>query len=353
MDFAGSVRIPVNSPRHLYVHVPFCPSKCSYCAFVTHVGSLKLMPDYLNALMIDLRRQAAGRWGEPLETVYIGGGTPSLMHPEQVHSLLCCVEQAFGLHPDCEITMEAHPDTVNREKVHGFREAGVNRISFGGESLQAGELAALGRGHTPGRVLDAVAWSGDAGFRVVALDLMYGLPGQTRASWEETLRLAVNSGLQHLSLYPLSIEPRTVFARRRVQGRLVVPADDAVSEMYATACGTLRDRGFQHYEVASWSLPGMACRHNLAYWLNQQFYAAGVGAHGYLKPYRTERMTGTRKYIDAMTSGLDPVIHREPISAGIELQETIMLRLRLLLQGLQLEDIQKEFGVDLTCTRGR
>lgn len=337
--------------KHFYCHVPFCPRKCSYCAFVTHIGSLALVPAYLEALEAEFDRLAAKRPGGPLSTVYFGGGTPSMLTPADIRRLLDSLDAHLGIENGAEITVEAHPETVDEAKLAGFLEAGVTRLSMGAESLESGELLAIGRSHASERVADVVRWARAAGFAQLGLDLIYGLPTQTCDSWERTLSAALDFRPEHLSLYPLSIEPRTVFARRQREGKLSVPTDDVVADMYCLACGMLADAGYEHYEVANWSLPGHACRHNLAYWHNREFYGAGVGAHGYLHPHRYENMRQTRGYIERMRRGDDPVVHVEEIDEPTRKAETVMLRLRLLREGLDLSAAHGDGAVDALRNR--
>jgi oxygen-independent coproporphyrinogen-3 oxidase len=340
-----------DSVKHFYCHIPFCPAKCAYCAFVTHVGSLKLIPRYLDALETEFDRLADIEPGGPLSTVYFGGGTPSMLAPEEIRRLLDALRRRFGIGADAEITLEAHPGTVDAAILRGFREAGVTRLSMGAESLNPQELRALGRSHGAGAVSRVVQWARESGFRSVAVDLMYGLPGQRLGSWRETLAAAVDLGPDHLSLYPLSIEPRTVFGRRHREGGLSVPPDAAVAEMYELACELLSRTGYEHYEIANWARPGRRCRHNLAYWRNEEFYGAGVGAHGYLHPERYENARQTKRYMDALLTGESPVAHRERIDAATRLAETIMLRLRLLRDGLDCVELREQTGADLQTDR--
>lgn len=347
-----STETPSDRVSHLYAHIPFCPAKCSYCAFETHVGSLRLMEPYLGALQQEISTHPAAHAGGPLQTVYFGGGTPSMMSPWQTAEIISHIQCEFGLTHECEITLEAHPETVDEAKLAAFRECGVTRVSFGGETLQRAELARLGRSHSPEQIFNVVTWSRNAGFESIALDFMYGLPGQTLMSWEETLRGALSTGVDHLSLYPLSIEPRTVFARRHRDGMLPLPGDDSVAAMYDRACHVLRHAGFVHYETSNWARPDHECRHNTAYWLNRQFFGVGVGAHAYLHPYRTENVSGTKRYIQRIASGESPVVHTEPVGEATRLAETVMLRLRLLRRGVDLKSIRREFGVDLNEVKG-
>ncbi len=340
-------RSSVAPPTHLYVHIPFCPSKCPYCAFVTHIGSLTLLEPYLDALHAEAARLARLRPGGALKTIYLGGGTPSLLSPAQLTSLLKYFEAIFGFDRGCEITIEAHPATVDRDKLRGFRAAGATRISFGGESLQPRELEHLGRTHGGERVVEVVAEARASGFESVNVDFMYGVPEQTVQSWGETLSKILRSEPDHLSLYPLSIEPRTVFSRLRDRNQLEIPDDDTVVEMYHLARDGLREAGFIHYEIANWARPGKESSHNLAYWRNREFYAVGAGAHGYLHPYRTENIPRTRRYIETVLDGGSACAERITIDSSLEFNETVMLRLRLLTEGLDLIEIGERFGIDL------
>jgi len=332
---------------YLYVHVPFCPSKCPYCAFVTRVGSLRLMEPYLTAVLAEAETLIRRRPGGPLRTVYFGGGTPSMMTATQVGAILDRLEALCGLGAGCEVTLEAHPATVDLNTLHRFRSSGVTRLSFGGESLNQAELTRLGRGHSGERVVELVELGQRARFESINVDLMYGIPGQTIDTWGSTLCRALEAAPDHLSLYPLQIESRTVYGRDWERNRLTVPEDEAVTEMYHLACRLLAARGYEHYEVANWALPGHHCRHNLAYWHNEEFFAIGVGAHGYLKPYRTENVPQTTRYIRMLREGALPRAHAVFVDATAELNETVMLRLRLLGDGLDLEEIRRRFGIDL------
>jgi oxygen-independent coproporphyrinogen-3 oxidase len=345
----------IDSVRHLYIHIPFCPSKCGYCAFETHVGSLRLVPQYLAALARELENDVArcDRARVPLRTVYFGGGTPSMLTAEQIEAVIADVQGLIGIDQDAEITVECHPSTVDRSRLTGYRSAGVTRVSFGVESLDGAELGAVGRAYAPEQALHAIDQARQAGLTDIAADLIYGLPGQTLGSWESTLNAAVAADLDHLSLYPLAIEPRTVFARRQRENRLSLPRDETVVDMYALACHVLAGAGLEHYEVASWARPGHRCRHNLAYWQNREFFGVGVGAHAYLKPERTENIRGTARYARAIASGGSVIAHREPMERDIELAETIMLRLRLLVDGVDMVEVGNRFDCDLQSMYAR
>jgi oxygen-independent coproporphyrinogen-3 oxidase len=329
--------------RHLYAHIPFCPVKCPYCAFVTHVGGGKLIEPYVDALRAEISALPAAAGGR-LSTVYLGGGTPSMLGPRQVARILDEIDRRFGIQPRAEISMEAHPDTVSPSSLRGYCQAGVTRLSFGGESMNPDELRQIGRSHGPDRVVGALLGAREAGIASVNVDLMYGLPGQTRASWKHGLRMLVSEAPDHISLYPLSVEPGTVFARRARRKDLTLPSDGRVADMYHDACDILRQAGYLHYEVANWARTGHESRHNLAYWHNREYYAVGVGAHGYVHPYRWENIRHTSRYIERVRAGEPVVAGREHIDADTELCETVMLRLRLLREGLDLREIARNYG---------
>ncbi len=333
--------------HHLYAHIPFCPVKCDYCAFVTHIGSDKLIGRYIAALQSEAMSQAARGLEGPLETIYLGGGTPSMLAPDQISHLLETFRASFGFAWSAEITMEAHPATVDSERLAGYRRAGVNRISFGVESLVPRELRALGRIAGERVPTAALSEARGAGFDNIAMDLMYGIPLQTSRSWAETLDRMLEYRPDHLSLYPLSIEPKTVFQLRQKRHELELPDDDRVVEMYSMACEILASAGYQHYEVGSWCLAGRQCRHNLACWRNREYVGLGVGAHGYVRAERTVNLRQTVQYIRRLEAGGDPVVERERIDADTRRIESIMLRLRLLAEGLDTVQLKRDHHWDI------
>lgn len=339
-------------PSSLYLHVPFCPIKCPYCDFVTHVGSDALIEPYVVALCAEIERLARSASATALDTVYIGGGTPSLLTPEQIHRVLTCVDRTFGLAPDAELSMEANPGTVNVASLAGYRAAGINRLSLGGQSMDDGELRRLGRNHRAEDIRLGVGLSRQAGFDNVSLDFIYGTPGQTAASWKRTLDQALQLAPEHLSLYSLIVEDGTPFARRQSAGTLPLPPDDDVVDMYHLACDRLRSQGYEHYEVANWSRRGRQCRHNLTYWRDEEFYAAGVGAHGYLRPVRFAHVRGTKRYIELISQGADAIASREHTGPFDERFESVVMPLRLLSEGFDVRCYAARFGDDFAHRYG-
>ncbi len=320
--------------RGLYLHIPFCPYKCPYCDFATHVGGDARVEPYVRALCREIE-QSTGDDSRPLlETVYFGGGTPGMLPADRLEVILATVGRVFSLAPDAEISLEANPGEISFASLEAFRRLGINRISFGAQSLQNAELQALGRGHQAADVAASVLEARGAGFDQVSLDLMYGIPDQTMASWEATLETVIKLRVDHVSLYSLIVEPGTPFERRRARGNLPLPEDDMVADLYDRACEVMASAGFEHYEVANWAQPGCRCRHNLAYWHDEQFWAAGVGAYDYLRPFRSVRLRHTARYIKAVLEGRDPVVTRDLVGPLDERFETVVMRLRLLDEGI-------------------
>jgi len=334
-------------PTSLYVHIPFCPYKCPYCDFVTYVGGGGLFQPYVRALCQEIgqigRRSPARR----ISTLYFGGGTPSMLPSGHIAEVIAAARGSFGLRADAEISLEANPDAIDAAKLAGLREVGVNRISFGVQSLDARELALLGRGHSPDQVARSLAWARDAGFRNASVDLIYGTPSQTAKSWRSTVDAVLALQPEHISLYSLIVEPGTRFSRWHRSGLLALPEDDLVADMYIVACEMLAGSGYVHYEVANWCRPGFEARHNLVYWHDDEFLAAGVGAWDYVRPFRSARVRHTKRYIDCMERGQDPIAKREPVSREDERFETTVMRLRLLQEGLSRSRYRDRFGESL------
>ncbi|MCZ7542402.1 MAG: radical SAM family heme chaperone HemW [Anaerolineae bacterium] len=247
----------------VYLHIPFCRSKCAYCALHSFAGRERLIAPYVAALQQEIRCVGAG---QRVDTVYFGGGTPSLLAPAQVGALLETCAAAFSLADGAEITMEAHPATVDAAYLRDVRAAGVNRLSFGVESGHDDTLRRMGRTHTVAQAQQAVAWARAAGFDNVGVDLIYGLPGDTRARWRSTLARALAWSPDHVSAYALAVEPGTPLARRVAAGQERVGDGDLMAALYALAGAALAEAGLQQYELSNWARPGKACRHNVSVW---------------------------------------------------------------------------------------
>jgi len=282
----AAVRLP---PLSLYVHLPWCVRKCPYCDFNSHaLRGEPQMARYVDALLADMRRERELAAGRPLLSVFFGGGTPSLFPAAQIARILEGVRTHFDVADDIEITLEANPGTVECADVHGYRHAGVNRLSFGAQSFDATMLEALGRIHSVDDIGRSVAAARAAGFGNVNLDLMYALPGQSVAGALDDLRHALALGPQHVSWYQLTLEPNTVFYARPPAG---MPDEDTAWAMQLEGQALLGGAGYERYETSAYALPGYRCRHNLNYWRFGDYLAIGAGAHGkYTAP------AGIRRY---------------------------------------------------------
>ncbi|RMG99418.1 MAG: radical SAM family heme chaperone HemW [Chloroflexi bacterium] len=337
----------------LYLHIPFCRHRCSYCDFNTYTTVGELKEVYARALAAEIR-QVAGEVRRPAHTVFFGGGTPSLMSPEALACILDAVRESFDLAGDAEVTMEANPGTVDEAYLAAVRALGVNRLSFGVQSVVTAELALLEREHDFAAVVAAVAAARQAGFVNVNLDLIYGVPGQTLRSWEESLQAVLSLAPQHLSLYCLTIEPGTPMARWLRNGRIAPPDPDLAADQYELACGLLAEYGFVHYEISNWALPGYQCAHNLTYWRTRPYLGLGAGAHGFAGGYRYVVVKQPRVYIRRMQQGAGgefplsaAVAEAHQVSRREAMSDVVITQLRLLEEGLDLVAFAERFGVSL------
>jgi len=346
-------------PHSLYLHIPFCRKRCGYCDFNTFAGLEGLIPAYVQALTAEI--EGLGRLSEhslPVHTVFFGGGTPSLLTGEQVKTILAAARAAFRVTLDAEISLEANPGTLTPESLKDLREAGVNRLSLGVQSMHPAELSLLERLHGVPEVIEAVAWAREAGFDNLNLDLIYGLPGQSLERWRETLAFALRLSPEHLSLYALTIEDGTPLKRLAVKGLVEAIDDDYVAEMYELAMDALAEAGYRQYEISNWARADaegrlLACRHNMQYWYNQPYLGLGAGAHGYSSGRRTADVRGVGQYIQAVR-GPWQVFPESPANESVtlidrrdELGETMMVGLRLTEEGVSAMRFEQRFGQPL------
>jgi len=302
------------TPYALYLHIPFCRQRCSYCDFNTYTTLNDLQPAYVAALAAEIRQvgELAAAAGDPrpaVRTIFFGGGTPSLLTAAEVGHLLDAASAAFAVDSGAEITMEANPGTVTAEWLAAVRALGVNRLSFGVQSALPGELALLGRAHDFAAAVEAVDMAAVAGFDNLNLDLIYGLPGQSVADWARTLEAvlalaATAPAITHISLYCLTIEPGTPMQRWLQGGTILAPDPDTAADQYELACERLAAAGFGHYEISNWARPGRECRHNVVYWRNEPYLGLGAGAHGLAGGYRYQVVRQPRGYVKRMLSAL-------------------------------------------------
>ena len=337
-------------PLSLYIHIPWCVRKCPYCDFNSHEvrGDLPEQA-YLAALVADLEQELPKVWGRTVETVFIGGGTPSLFSPDGIEQLLNAVRARVPLKPDAEITLEANPGTVDSERFHGFREAGINRLSIGIQSFQPHQLRALGRIHDDSEAIAAVESASTAGFDNINLDLMFGLPGQDIAAALDDLHTAAGYRPAHLSWYELTIEPNTWFYRHPPDR----PEDELLWNMQQAGHDLLAGHGYSRYEVSAFTRDDRRCRHNLNYWTFGDYIGIGAGAHGKLTDAaaqsicRTAKIRHPRSYIEALQAGQDPGVTTR-LTASDVLLEFCMNALRLE-QGFSLETCTGTTGLQATA----
>jgi oxygen-independent coproporphyrinogen-3 oxidase len=344
--------MPSHHSLSVYVHIPFCRARCAYCDFNTFAGLESLLHDYVAAVCQEIAI-AGSRWGgSAINTVYFGGGTPSLLPPEMIGEILHSLSSAFHILPESEITLEANPGTVDAPMLRALRSLGVDRLSLGVQSSHDDELRLLGRIHTWREASEAVEAARSAGFENLNLDFIFGLPGQTLRRWQDTLKAALELAPEHLSLYALSLEEGTPLWEQIERGSLPAPDDDLAAEMYEHAEERLAAAGYCHYEISNWAKEGYLCRHNLTYWRNEPWLGLGAGAHSWLDGQRWANLPHPEAYIATLGRGETPVAWREKIDPATEIGETMMLWLRLT-EGAAAVRFRERFGVEMEAVFGQ
>lgn len=338
----------------IYLHIPFCRRRCKYCDFITYAGKEELMPQYVAALISELQHQAKNLKDLPaqVDTVFFGGGTPSLLKPAWVKDLIDCIRTEYGLAEDVEISLEANPGTLSVLYTAKIVEAGVNRLSIGVQSFISRELALLGRIHNPSQAVDAIHFARRAGFSNISLDLMFGIPGQSLTDWQANLQRALSLQPDHLSLYSLILEPGTQLFEDVRSGKLQVVSEDLSADMYELSMDMLFDEGFSHYEISNWSR-GEFCeaQHNKIYWKNEPYLGVGAGAHSSINGLRTANTPAIEEYVRRLTAipfhsastfpAADETLNLDLYTVQ---QETMMLGMRLTREGVSAFEFENRFG---------
>ncbi|MSQ11795.1 MAG: radical SAM family heme chaperone HemW [Dehalococcoidia bacterium] len=346
----------------LYLHIPFCQTKCAYCDFNTYAGLNHLVQDFVPALCRELRLWGEALGAVPVRSVFFGGGTPSLLTPEQISAVLDGVRTAFRLGEDAEVSAEVNPEDASVERLAGFRAAGINRLSMGVQTLDAGLLRVLTRRHSAERAVEAFRNARAAGFANLNLDLMYGLPLQTMDQWRATLERVVELRPDHLSAYCLTVEQGTPLHKSVRKGELPEPDADLAAEQYELAEAVMGEAGYRHYEISNWALRGKECSHNLIYWRNEEYLGVGPGAHSYLGGFRFATLLSPHAYLERLANAggqpqlaawdgvsretlarIPTVADVEAIDVPLEMAETAMLVLRLD-DGLRDAPFAERFG---------
>lgn len=333
----------------LYLHIPFCHTRCHYCDFNTYAGILPLREPYVRALLTEIAM--AGTFAQLPDgssrrsrTIFFGGGTPSLLSVSQISRILDACSKNFAVDRDAEITLEANPGTLNQEQLAGLRAAGINRLSMGAQSFDAELLKTLGRIHSPKDITQAVRYARAAGFTSINVDFMFGLPGQTMSHWSETLDRALDMHIEHLSLYSLIIEEGTPFYSWTHEGRISPGDEDLCADMYEYADELLQAAGYVNYEISNWSLPGYQSRHNLTYWHNLPYLGMGAGAYSSFGGRRFSDVRDPVEYVRLLNAHQRPEAESESIDKQQAMSETAFLALRTA-QGLHLPTFAQRFSV--------
>ena len=323
----------------LYVHIPFCTAKCGYCDFNSYAGRDHTIPSYARTLLDDAALWSRAVGGRPVETVFFGGGTPSLVPLAQMRDLIEGISATFRISPDAEISLEANPGSLTTEYLAGLRGLGFNRLSIGVQSFHDDELRALDRIHSGDDARAAYRSARAAGFGNVNLDFIYGLPEQPIDRWEATLDEALDLAPEHLSLYALTVEEGTPLARDVAHGRVPAPDADAQADQYELTQDRLDAAGYDHYEISNWAAPGRACRHNLVYWQNREYLGLGAGAHSFLNGVRFSTVLLPNRYAELVAEAvaareagggaMPHVAGSEPITPRLAMADTLILGLRL------------------------
>lgn len=331
----------------LYIHIPFCRSRCSYCDFATGIYETSLTERYVRALVEEI-----GNWDEievprSVDTIYFGGGTPSLLSPAQLSAILETIQSRFAVEVDAEVTMEMNPGTVTPEGLSEFRRLGINRASFGAQTFDDRELARLGRSHTTEDTRKTFQQLRDAGFDNVSFDLIAGLPGQSLAGWNYNLDRALALKPEHLSFYLLEVHEGTPLAEHIRKGIQPRPDDDLATEMYEVMLARADASGYEHYEISNLSRPGFESRHNIKYWIGAPYYGFGCSAHSYDgKNRRWSNERDVARYVDLIELRRKPVVERVELTLDEVRAEAVFLGMRMM-RGVSVERYQKLFGIDL------
>ena len=335
----------------IYIHIPFCRSKCDYCDFYSLAGRDDRMDQYQKALLSHIKETAPLAQDFPVDTIYIGGGTPSYYGAKRLKELLGVIRKLYKVEKDAEVTVECNPDSVDVKSLKILRKAGVNRLSMGMQSAIACELERIHRIHTPQQVNEAATAARKASFTNLSLDLIYGLPGQTMDSWKDTVEHALSLIPQHRSCYGLKVEEGTPLAARVAQGE-VLPDDDQQADLYLWTVGRLERAGYPQYEISNFAKPGFASRHNLRYWLTQPYIGFGPGAHSDFGGRRYSFVRDLDAYIQGVLQGGDIIDESEIIPKRERCGEYLMLRLRTV-QGINEQEYRSTYFMDFAPLQAR
>jgi oxygen-independent coproporphyrinogen-3 oxidase len=335
------------NPAGIYIHIPFCKSRCSYCDFATGLYQTELAERYVQALISDLETTRLDDLSRTIDTIYFGGGTPSMLSGEQIERVLEAVHHRFEIDQKAEITIEINPGSATKSRLKAFRSLGINRASFGAQTFNADELARLGRSHDSSDTLRTYEDLRETGFDNISFDLIAGLPGQTMHQWKKNIDRSLELRPEHLSFYLLEVHPNTPLAQHIERGVQPQPDDDLAAEMYAFMLDCACNSGYEHYEISNLCLPGHESRHNKKYWIGDAYYGFGCSAHsfdGRSLRWANERDVGV--YVEAIEKGRTPIVEETQLSAADLRSEAVFLGMRLM-RGISVSEHQRLFGFDI------
>ncbi len=339
-------------PLGLYLHIPFCSSICHYCNFNRGLFDAALKARYVQALEREIREAGRTRGvGLPADTIFFGGGTPSLLDPAEIAQLVEACRDTFDVRAEAEVTLETNPETSTRERMAGFREAGVNRISFGVQSFRDAELKRLGRVHSAGRARDAMGEARAAGFDNVSLDLMMWLPQQSTEEWQFNVEALIDAGPEHASLYLLELYPNAPLKEEMARAGWSLAPDDDAADMYLWSMERLDAAGLTQYEISNVARPGRASRHNLKYWQDGEWLGFGCGAHSTFQGARWKNVSSTEDYVGRVERGQPVAEERRTLPPDRQVEEALFTGLRLT-DGLDLSCVLARYGVDVWARYG-
>ncbi len=346
---AGSPDVAAASPLGLYLHIPFCEAICNYCNFNREVLDAGVKRQYLDALTAEI---TTCRDGGRVDSVFFGGGTPSVLEPSEVTGLIQRCRSRFDVDPKTEITLEMNPETASRERLDGYRSAGVNRLSLGVQSFRDDELRRLGRLHSADRAVEAFGQARAAGFDDISVDLMVWLPEQTVSDWLKSVETMIDLGPDHASLYLLELYPNAPLREEMARGAWTQAPDDTAAEMYHVGLDRLGAAGYRQYEISNVARPDRRSRHNLKYWTDGAWVGFGCGAHSTRDGRRWHNVTEIGDYVDRVKGGSSPVASCRALSAEERLTDMLFLGFRLS-EGVDMTAVAQRFGVDVWTRWGR
>ncbi len=330
----------------LYIHIPFCVRKCHHCGFYSTAYSPGKADEFIFGLSHEAARYKNEFSNSSFNSIYLGGGTPTVLSPGQIMLLVRIIREHFPIDERVEFTVEANPNTVTGDKLSLLLEQGVNRLSLGVQSFSDEILQTLGRLHTGEQAADAFRLARSIGFGNISVDLIFGIPGQTAVEWEETLEATLALKPEHVSAYSLSLDHGSQFMRESEAGRFTMPDDEVIAAMYERTVQTLNNAGYGHYEISNFSMPGYECRHNLNYWDRGEYLGLGPGAWSFISGRRYSNIADTTEYSRRLSSGRSTIDTQETIGPEPSAMETVLLGLRTM-KGLDLLRFEREYGTDV------